>query len=395
MTGTRTAGLQDVALPVPTSQDVALGFVHGAHPAPGGPDAGAGPGSVLRAALRTALHHSPCVIAFSGGRDSSLLLALAADVARRDGLDPPQALTFRYPGDAVADEAAWQRLVVDHLRGQGLRFGWTCVDVGSEFDVLGSLTSPVLIACGHPLWPAAVGPTVRLAALARGGCVLSGDHGDEVFAGHRATVLRAVARRRGRGFDRAAWARVALAAAPAPLRRALLSRTASKTPWLREPYQEAARRLSYRRQAAAPMRWDVSVRAVPRTRAAVLGGATLRAVARRHGAAYVAPLGEPAFVDSLATHGGRWGPGNRTSCMRLLAGDLLPDAVLGRTDKAYFHTSRFGAATAEFVRGWDGSGLDETVVDSAALRRIWNSEQIPARTAMLLQQAWLNNGGSA
>lgn len=399
MTGTRTAEPTHARdrtheLPVPTVCDVALGFPYGPPAAAGVRDGGhPTPTAALRAMLHRALRHAPCVLAFSGGRDSSLLLALAADVATRDGLEPPRAVTFRYPGDAAADEARWQRLVVDHLRHQGLRFGWTCLDVGQEFDVLGPLTTPVLADHGHPLWPAATGPTTRLAQLAQGGTVVSGNHGDEVFAGHRATVLRTVVHRRGRGLGRDAWIHVALSAAPVPVRRPLLCRTAPTSPWLREPLREAARRLSGRRHAAGPLRWDDSVRAVPRDHAAVLGGRTLSAIAGRHGATYVAPLGELAFVDALAARGGRWGPGGRSACMRMLADGLLPDAVLDRTDKAYFNASRFGAATAEFVRGWDGSGLDETLVDRAVLRRLWTSEHVPARTAMLLQQAWLSSGG--
>jgi len=54
-----------------------------------------------------ALLRPPCVVAFSGGRDSSRLLAAAADLAAREDLAPPTAYTFRYPLDPAADESHW------------------------------------------------------------------------------------------------------------------------------------------------------------------------------------------------------------------------------------------------------------------------------------------------
>jgi len=79
------------------------------------------------------------VVAFSGGRDSSLLLAVAADLAAREGLEPPIALTFRYPGDPAADESSWQEFVVAHLRAAHLPFEWVCRDITTELDVIGPL----------------------------------------------------------------------------------------------------------------------------------------------------------------------------------------------------------------------------------------------------------------
>jgi asparagine synthase (glutamine-hydrolysing) len=165
------------------------------------------------------------------------------------------------------------------------------------------------------------------------------------------------------------------------------------TPWLRPPHGRTARHLSADDYAKIPLRWDVAVRAAVAHRAAILGGDTLRVLAALHGSEYVAPLGDPVFVDALAERGHWCGPGGRSECMRLLADGLLPGEILERTAKAHFNPSRFAAATREFLHRWDGSGLDERLIDVAALRRQWSAEQISARTAMLLQQAWLRSDG--
>src|SRR5690625_1146418 len=57
----------------------------------------------------------PCYVLFSGGRDSSLVLALATRAARDNGVPDPIPVTAVYPGDEDADEREWQRLVLDHL----------------------------------------------------------------------------------------------------------------------------------------------------------------------------------------------------------------------------------------------------------------------------------------
>src|SRR5687768_13200402 len=50
---------------------------------------------VLEELLVPALSRTPCLVAFSGGRDSSAMLAMAVHVARRHGLEHPVPITFR------------------------------------------------------------------------------------------------------------------------------------------------------------------------------------------------------------------------------------------------------------------------------------------------------------
>jgi hypothetical protein len=372
-------------LPVLTAKEIALGHPVGTAAVPE-PSVSADPDPVraLRDALLPAVRRSPCVVAFSGGRDSSLLLVLAADIAAREGLDPPVALTFRYPGDPAADESSWQNLVIDHLRG---RVEWVRHDITTELDNIGPLTKPVLCAHGGPTYPAGLGNTILLARYARGGGLVTGNGGDEVLGGHRIGILRAVLRRRGRGLTRADWRLLAACVAPAVVRGALTHREAGRAAWLRPALRRAA--LSEAVRAARPLRWDRSVWTALVPRAVAVGTATRSHVVDAAGATLVEPLGDHAFVASYAAFGGHWSGLTRTAGMRLLAAGLLPEPVLTRRDKAAFNASRFGPYSRVFASDWDGQGIDDQLVDPVALRAAWLADVPPPATAMLLQQAWL------
>jgi asparagine synthase (glutamine-hydrolysing) len=95
--------------------EIAGGWVHGYDLDPVPPEPGPSPRQVLDHILLRHLTRSPCMIAFSGGRDSSVLLAAAVATARREGLPLPIPITLTYPAAPDADEASWQRQVLDHL----------------------------------------------------------------------------------------------------------------------------------------------------------------------------------------------------------------------------------------------------------------------------------------
>src|SRR5687768_3761316 len=100
--------------PVETATGIVLG--DGADP---GPLPAVPPGETALAALERAclpaLERGRCCVSFSGGRDSSIVLATATRVARREGLPLPLPVTNRFPLAGHTDESHWQELVVRHL----------------------------------------------------------------------------------------------------------------------------------------------------------------------------------------------------------------------------------------------------------------------------------------
>jgi asparagine synthase (glutamine-hydrolysing) len=128
-----------------TPLDIATGMPFGA---PRRPAPLPAPAAGLDAAILPALRHGPCLVSFSGGRDSSAVLAAAVAVARREGLPEPVPVTLRAPHAPRADESAWQERVVGHL-GLG---DWVRLDAGDELDAVGPHARRALtrtVCCGR------------------------------------------------------------------------------------------------------------------------------------------------------------------------------------------------------------------------------------------------------
>lgn len=133
------------------------------------PLAGVGPAvrspvAALEAVLLPLLSREPCCVSFSGGRDSSLLLAVATRLARREGLPAPLALCYRFR-DPRADEPAWQRLVLDALEIE--RSEW--IEVGEELDLLGPIARDLASRHGRR-FPANATSTFRCSRSRAAGC---------------------------------------------------------------------------------------------------------------------------------------------------------------------------------------------------------------------------------
>jgi asparagine synthase (glutamine-hydrolysing) len=363
--------------------EIAGGWVGGYDPVPFPEGPHEQPRAVLDRMLLAHLQRSPCLVAFSGGRDSSVLLAAAVAVARREGLPLPVPITLSYPDAADSDEAAWQRTVLDHL-GLTERIVLT---VHAEHDPLGPVAKPVLARYGL-IWPPNFAPTARMMSMARGGTLLTGEGGDEAFGLKRITPLTKILKSRGRAAP-GVYADAPAALAPAALRRHRAFRTRYRRPWLRPAVEEELSRRDAADVAAFALHagrntWQFATR-----RCARLGYDTMRQLGHAMEVEYVQAFAEPALVASTAAAGGFLGWTGRTATMRSLFGDLLPREVLERRTKALFANAVFTHHTREFARRWNGTGVDTTLVNPDALRDTWLSADPHAPSMTLLQQAWL------
>lgn len=342
------------------------------------------PRTLLETLLRDALVAGPVVITFSGGRDSSALLALALHVARRDGVPEPIALTYRYPdADAGAQESQWQDLVARHV---GLTTWERCL-VGDELDLLGPLGGSLLALAGRAAFPYSLAAEGYACGVAQGGTLVTGEIGDWAFAPRRMTVLRAMAR--GHGWRRASTrAYLVEVAGPRSLRRQVMARGLDELPWL-QPAAAAERRRQAATAPLPPLRWDRDLLTLDRQRFFALGAQTHHAMADAFGCARLDPFADADFLAALAAWGGAVGIAGRNPAMRALFSDLLPPELLVRTTKAHFNGSRVGPPSRAFAADWDGSGVDRQLVDVEALRAEWLKETPHAGSLSLLQHAWL------
>src|SRR5690242_21596158 len=92
-----------------------------------------GAGGTLKDAVREAVLSGPTFVSFSGGRDSSAVLAAATSVARREGLSLPIPVTIRASEAPESDESDWQETVVRHLGVEN----WIKVEIDDELDAVG------------------------------------------------------------------------------------------------------------------------------------------------------------------------------------------------------------------------------------------------------------------
>lgn len=335
----------------------------------------------LRRSLREALGRSPCFVAFSGGRDSSGLLAMAVDVARREGLPAPVPLTMRFPGVPQADESAWQEQVIRHL---GVT-EWEVLALHDELDYVGPYAQRVLTRHGV-LWPANTHVHLLLLETARRGCFIDGVDGDSILSWGHLRLVQTLRGRRRPGRSAARDLRD-LVSGPA-WRRRQARRTGLRLPWLTPQAQALLTEALADEWESEPLSYDARVRWYHGSR--YLGALqwTTQLLAAQTGTAVVRPLLDPQFLTALANHYGRFGFPGRTPAMRMLFGDLLPDAVLSRQSKASF-PNYWGEGSREFAARWTGAGIDPEYVDADALRSAWASPQIDHRSAPLFQAAWL------
>lgn len=370
-----------------SSIETALGFVFGQVEAVAvSEEERLSPRAALENVVRQHLMRSPCGVSFSGGRDSSAILALAVHVARRDALPDPIPITRIFRNASRTEEYEWQELVVRHL---GIN-DWERLSFTDELDLVGPLARENISRHGV-IWSPLIHANTPSLDLLRGGSLLDGEGGDEVLGVHRHRI-EPVNRllRTPRNVSRSSARAIVRACAPTGLRVWRARRRAKRRPhrWLTPKGQAAWADAMAHIEGSSPFSHSASIRHVARARSAVLFVHNLSTLALARDIRVASPFLRPEVVDALARQAGWLGIGSRTDALRAIIPDLLPDSVIARESKAEFGQAYFASYSREFVEEWDGRGVDTELVDIAGLRREWQSERPSALTSSLLQAAW-------
>ena len=344
--------------------------------------------------IRAALQRPPCLISFSGGRDSSALLATAVGVAKRDGLDAPVPATLVFPGAASTHEHEWQATILEHLDVAD----WERFEIEDELDAVGPVATQLLLRHGL-LWPFNTHFHAPIIEKAAGGTVVTGFGGDEL--GNSLTSARAERVLSIRARPRLSDAPVVgLALSPPSVRSAVYRRRTkaelNALPWLtKEAAQQIAREEGQTR-SRVPLGWEAMIRQwVWRSRYVRVCAESFRVMGAYHGVSVVHPFVEGKVLDALATAGGFGGLGNRTTLLREIFGDVLPERTIRRTTKAEFTDPLWTETARTFVNEWSGEGLNPSLVDSRVLRRHWGGDARNVVSTTLLQAAWLHDHSGA
>ncbi|MEH1165880.1 asparagine synthase C-terminal domain-containing protein [Micromonospora sp. CPCC 205539] len=356
----------------PTPFDLATGTVLGVDTPPPHRAASSGiadPLGALDAAVLPALSRPPCVVSFSGGLDSSLVLAVAVRAARREGLPDPVPVTWRFAGAPRADESDWQERVVRALR---IGESWQILRAADDLDLIGPVARRLLHRYGV-VHPVNLHLHLPLAELATGGSLLTGAGGDQILAGWRrppAASLRA----------RLWWLRHDVGTRRGP---------ADLFGWLRPAVAREVHRAHRAEQRAEPRRLRDRIAWHLRRRDLRITCSALAGLAADHQATAVQPLLDEGFVAALALLAGDRRGVSRDALLAEIVRGALPAEVTAPRRKARFLEVFFRTPTREFVRAWDGTGVDPHLVDADALRAAWARWPIPGGTASLVQHLWL------
>lgn len=367
----------------PTDLEIASGVMLGPDDSAGvlPRDTQAKPIEALEDLIRSVLSKPPCFVSFSGGRDSSAVLALASNLARREGLELPVPVTMRFPHAPATDEGDWQEQVVRHL---GID-DWVRLALEAELDCVGPVARDALARHGL-FWPFNAHFLLPALREAKAGTLITGIFGDQVFSpswlSRPASVLRGARPRRSDLYL------MGLALSPRPLRRAILRhRNPLSFPWLTE---EALREMADNwatSQAEHSLSWSRDLDWWWRRRQLHVGLWWLDRLAADMGSRVVHPFGEPEFLAALARKGR--GYPNRNAVMETLFSRVLPEQVLHRQSKAEFGQVFFTETARQVVTELDSLYLDDRLVDLHVLRKMWLSNKHDGRTMSLLQAAWL------
>lgn len=373
-----------------SAADIAFGFPYG--PSSNGirrSYTNGSPLSTLENAITPALERGHCCVSFSGGIDSSLVLAVATATARRIGADDPIPLTWQFAAGAAAYESDWQESIVAAL---GLA-DWQRL-TPADLDLTGPLATSVLAQHGL-MYPANAFLHTPLIDIARGGTLLTGVGGDQILGLWRGRDICDVlaGRRAPRARDPLS---AAFRACPRGVRTELGKRLrpGPVQPWLTAPGQRELEVRAAAERFGDPTFWASHLRWRSARRDGQLMIRTLRTLGDAARVPVLSPLFDDGFVASLAAAGGRLGAGDRLATVARFLGPVIPDVARTRRTKALFrevfwreHSLTLAREFAEELSS--GSQLDNPFVDPAGLAAEWRSERPSTLTGMLLQQRWL------
>jgi asparagine synthetase B (glutamine-hydrolysing) len=340
---------------------------------------------VFESAMLPALRRPPCLVSFSGGRDSSAVLAVATATARREGLPLPIPATNVFPGAPATDECEWQERVVSHL---GLE-DWVRLEHDDELDCIGPLATNVLRRHGL-VFPFNAHFHVPLLRLAAGGSVLTGIGGDEALSPSSWSRVVDVLRGRVRPEPRDIL-RVGFALSPQVVRRLILRRCelGPAYAWLKPEARRAFTSDLAAQAATEPLTWAAHCDWVRRMRYLRIGLGTLRLLAADDDVQISHPFLDRGFANALAAMPRDERFSSRTAAMHALFGMLLPTEILERSSKTGFDEAFWGKPSRAFAAAWDGKAVDEELIDAEALAVEWASAEPDPRSFLLVQSVWL------
>lgn len=361
--------------------EIACGAVLGRDDSiPTPPRLGITPRAALERLLIPALNRPPCGVSFSGGRDSSAVLAAAAHVARIHGLPAPIPVSLRFPGIEDTDETSYQEMVVRHL---DLR-EWVVLEPGDSLDIVGELATDQTRRHGL-LYPANLHFHIPILEAVSGGTLLTGLGGDEIMGAHPSHLLAATLvgkRRPGRTAVREFVERYVLQERPRnevrrvheslfpwlvpEARQELLDRIVE---WLTGDYLSASRNLT---ESTYRMRYLHRARA------------DMGRLAQDYSVAIEHPFLDPGFVGAIADRVGWTGSASRTELLELVFGDLLPSELVQRTSKAQFDQVFWTSLATETVQTLPVDVLSQSV-DGPALLEFWRSDAPKGGTYLIAQ----------
>ncbi len=327
------------------------------------------PRTAVDVCAQRASSRPPCLVSFSGGRDSAAVLAAASALARREGLPLPIPATYRFPNATGSHEDQWQEDVVRHL---GLA-DWERMTLTDELDAVGPVARKVLLRHGT-VWPFNAHFLVLMLERAAPGSLLTGNRGRRAARARTRWAARSVLS--GRRRLRLRHVRtVGLALAPRPLRQAALAgRHRIRWPWLHPEVEADLNRRRAYWDAAAPLSASRSVGWWWQSRTRVVLSETFACLAAEAGTQLVQPFLEPGVMGAVAHHFGARGPADRSAAMGDLFADVLPSGVIHRRSKAFFDEAFFGDHSRRFVEAWDGSGIDPSLVAADRSVATWAGE---------------------